>query len=122
MESRPDDLLPLLTCAVLPDQLDERRTGPQRPRDIRESGDRIGKEHRAEPADAETESLGRKRMRLGIAALEPDVVESLLGAQLTGPVQHGLRNVQAERLAAMRRPRGRPGRLSRAAADVDDPV
>ena len=88
---------PLVGGELAPAGQHERRAGPQRAPDVRERGDRIGEEHRAERADGDVERIGLERVHLGVGLLEADVVE-LLGLGC-GPSdgEHPRRQVDPER-------------------------
>jgi hypothetical protein len=107
---------------VLPHHLDEPRAGTQRVGNVGECGAGVTEEHRAEPANAEGETLRRKGMHLGITLLEMDVVQPLLLAELTGGRHHLGGDVDAHRASEDRGFAGFPRGESGATADVEHVV
>ena len=63
---------------------------------LAEGGGRIGEEHRPEAAYRHVEAGGIEAMHLGVAQLVPNVVDSFGRSQLTGALEHALRNVDAD--------------------------
>ena len=113
---------PLIAVALLPDQQHQARRGAQSAPDIGERGDRVGEEHRSEPADAEVETRRWKAVNLGVRLLVGDVGQSLVVAELTGPFEHWRGEIDAYRASGDGGAGGLARGLACATADVEHTV
>ena len=87
--------------------------------DIGKGGERIGKGHHPETADAEVEMRCRKRVILRIAQLERDIPQSFFRTALAGELKHLFGDIHADRASLPRGAGSVPRGLPCTAADIE---
>ena len=115
-----DRQCPFVELLALPDEQDQPSSGPQCRGDVGEGGDRIGEEHGAEAVDREVEALGVEATHLGVAELVAHVLEPLGRGELTGALEHSLRDIDPDDGSRGGRTPGLASRQLGPAADVEN--